>query len=680
MRFMARKSLLYRYMITYIGIAIVACSIVGTILFVSATDHLNEQTLQAKQVRLDMSRDDLSNALQLMDTMALQVSTNKVFQPFFLDKGAINHMTMLEVFQRYQNYSALIQQYYLYYPNTDTVFSPTAEYRFYLFAGSILGMDPETAEKQIQSNVKIIPMGHNDQKFLLSFPIVFIQANSHSNAYLLFEVDTDALSKRFSTMFMLDTPVQITYMDHVLQNVDLGKQYLESRAELPGGELILRTTPSMDITIRFQTTALLVIIAVTFAISVFSAFVAWKTYLPIRRLASKIHFKDKTEKNEVKLIEGMMESLSEEKQLTMGQLARSLERITVLTSFLQKKIIYQLLSGEQEDGWEEHIQNCGMILNRPFLCALHIHVKTRIPLEPVLESVERNATADIAAYGIVLSQQDGIGVILSANESEELSAFCTCLQTNLFQEGFDVSVHHGSVVNRPSELPKSFCLAQSPQKDAENADTCYDVKDMEEIRQALRECDREKALVALDSILVDIMNKAPSMLMQRYYIVQLTYQIVSAGREYKILLPDEMVQHVIMAESSWIDGERLRTLLNRIFDERIPSVTSAPVFSEKNQQIVDYIKQHAFDYTMCLDLVADEFNISTKQVSRIVKSCCGETFKDFLLQLRMDKAIELLKKGDKISEVTTQIGYTDERYFKKRFFEFTGDSVMKYLP
>ena len=680
MRFLSHRSVLYRYLATYIGVAVAACSVVGIILFTSATNQLLNETRRTEQFRLDMCRDNLVNTINMMDEIAIQISTGKEYQPFFLSKGALNHVAMLEKFQRYQNYSPLIQQYYLYYPETETVFTPKAEYRFYLFVQNVLGLETDNVRQNILANNRVLSVYRQNDRFFLSYPIVFIRANNHSYAYLLFEIDIKTLSEYFSKMFMLNRSFQISYFDQTLNDVQLEKNYLESKAELPWGEFVLRTSPSYYGINSFQIKALLVIAFVTVAISAVSAVVAWRAYLPIRKLASKLKLSDETEKNEMKLIESMMENMKEEKQITMKRLTGSLERITALTSFLRKQIVMKLLFGQQGNDWKRHINNCGMNLDRPFLCVLLVQSKKNEKFEQLLESLESNSTPDIAVYGVILSKQDGIAAILSANEDDELTAFCKALQSVLFQEGFEVTVRQGKIVNHLDKLPDSFFSAQSSQKKENSVDVeaIYNVKDLDDIRQALSECDREKALFALDSILVDIMSNATSMLMQRYYIIQLTYQMVSAGRKNNIFLPNTIIHQVIMAENSRLLSDRLRMLLNRIFDERIPIAPSNTILSGKNEKLMNYITEHAFDYAMCLDLVATEFDISTKQVSRIVKSVCGETFKDYLFRLRMNKAIELLKQGISTEEVTKRIGYTDERYFKKRFFEYTGDSVMKY--
>ena len=159
----------------------------------------------------------------------------------------------------------------MYYPETETVFTPKAEYRFYLFVQNVLDLEADNVRQNILANNRVLSVYRQNDRFFLSYPIVFIRANNHSYAYLLFEIDIKTLSEYFSKMLMLNRSFQISYFDQTLNDVQLEKNYQESKAELPWGEFVLRTSPSYYGINSFQIKALLVIAFVTVAISAVSA-------------------------------------------------------------------------------------------------------------------------------------------------------------------------------------------------------------------------------------------------------------------------------------------------------------------------------------------------------------------------------------------------------------------------
>ena len=66
-------------------------------------------------------------------------------------------------------------------------------------------------------------------------------------------------------------------------------------------------------------------------------------------------------------------------------------------------------------------------------------------------------------------------------------------------------------------------------------------------------------------------------------------------------------------------------------------------------------------------------------MSMIFKKEKQTTFTKYLVALRMEKAMELLKyKTDKIIEISEQVGYNEVYYFSHSFKKYTGYSPKEY--
>lgn len=71
--------------------------------------------------------------------------------------------------------------------------------------------------------------------------------------------------------------------------------------------------------------------------------------------------------------------------------------------------------------------------------------------------------------------------------------------------------------------------------------------------------------------------------------------------------------------------------------------------------------------------VAREIGVSTGHLSRLFKQETGYTFLDYLMNIRVKRAAELLQDPTvKIYEVADFVGYTDARYFAQVFRKITG--------
>ncbi len=104
--------------------------------------------------------------------------------------------------------------------------------------------------------------------------------------------------------------------------------------------------------------------------------------------------------------------------------------------------------------------------------------------------------------------------------------------------------------------------------------------------------------------------------------------------------------------------------------------------SEKKQDsnivfILKYIETHY--NTLTLQELADFFNYSEKQLSRILKNYTGQTFSALVQNMRLSRAAELLKQPTlPISEIMETIGYSNTTHFYKIFKSKFGMTPAEY--
>ena len=82
---------------------------------------------------------------------------------------------------------------------------------------------------------------------------------------------------------------------------------------------------------------------------------------------------------------------------------------------------------------------------------------------------------------------------------------------------------------------------------------------------------------------------------------------------------------------------------------------------------------------LMLKTVADYVGFSEKYLSTQFTKECGCTFINYLNDLRIKRAQELLVQTDmKIYEISTQLGYSDTEYFSRIFKQITGKKPTEY--
>ena len=76
--------------------------------------------------------------------------------------------------------------------------------------------------------------------------------------------------------------------------------------------------------------------------------------------------------------------------------------------------------------------------------------------------------------------------------------------------------------------------------------------------------------------------------------------------------------------------------------------------------------------------VADELYFNAVYFARYFKQETGDTIGDYILAVRMKKAIEYLKTDTKISDIAELCGYKNTRTFQRIFKNYTGYSAVDY--
>lgn len=111
---------------------------------------------------------------------------------------------------------------------------------------------------------------------------------------------------------------------------------------------------------------------------------------------------------------------------------------------------------------------------------------------------------------------------------------------------------------------------------------------------------------------------------------------------------------------------------------------SIEINSQINMNLSDlikaYIESHYSNTELCIQDIADEFNVGKRVISNCFAEKMNSSFKNYLNYVRIEKAKELLTHSSlRINEISSQIGYANAEHFSRIFSERVGESPMAYL-
>jgi len=145
-----------------------------------------------------------------------------------------------------------------------------------------------------------------------------------------------------------------------------------------------------------------------------------------------------------------------------------------------------------------------------------------------------------------------------------------------------------------------------------------------------------------------------------------TYYVHKKGKRFFEVFGRDM-DMMLRAEASWSAGP----LREWAFDSflRLKAFSgnrSDNLRAELMDRIYRYVAERLSEVT--LQAVADHVRLHPVYVSNLFKQESGDNFSAYVLRLRMDKAVQLLRNKDmKVSQIALEVGYQKPQYFIKLF-------------
>lgn len=116
--------------------------------------------------------------------------------------------------------------------------------------------------------------------------------------------------------------------------------------------------------------------------------------------------------------------------------------------------------------------------------------------------------------------------------------------------------------------------------------------------------------------------------------------------------------------------------INPYLQERIEPVTANSTGSFL--PILRYLDQN-YEKDLSLKKIAEHFHLNASYISQLIRSETGLTYTQYVTELRMNKAKELLKTTSlSLAEVSEAVGFNDYFYFIKKFKKEVGVTPGKY--
>jgi len=162
-------------------------------------------------------------------------------------------------------------------------------------------------------------------------------------------------------------------------------------------------------------------------------------------------------------------------------------------------------------------------------------------------------------------------------------------------------------------------------------------------------------------------------------VLATTKLVNDLGGDVEKVIPRLDSMEIIMSNIKTI--EQLRDRVYEVLSLGMEYRDSQPTHQYKSllRQAKEYIEQQHANPELSLNEVAARVNLSASHFSAVFSQETGQTFKEYLTEIRINKAKELLRMTAlRSADIAYRVGYNDPHYFSSVFKKTTGISPIEF--
>lgn len=168
---------------------------------------------------------------------------------------------------------------------------------------------------------------------------------------------------------------------------------------------------------------------------------------------------------------------------------------------------------------------------------------------------------------------------------------------------------------------------------------------------------------------------------KQYYMVNIVHVLLDFASSLHVEMRDVIQEDLLEKLSNISDIDELFDSIKQLISElrKQAANSTKSKANEVLEEAVAFLSNNYFDPNINMDVLCEKLGVSVSYLSALFKKIMKTTFNKYLINLRMEKAKELLKYGnDKIYEIANQVGYNDVYYFSYSFKKATGVAPKDY--
>lgn len=164
-----------------------------------------------------------------------------------------------------------------------------------------------------------------------------------------------------------------------------------------------------------------------------------------------------------------------------------------------------------------------------------------------------------------------------------------------------------------------------------------------------------------------------------YFKLFLLLSQTAEKRNIKINMPEAERTYIWQEISKMETIFDITSYLQTIVREFFAIIENKNASGKQIYDIINYIENHFADQNISIKSIAEYAHYDHYYMCTLFKKHIGKTLNDYITQVRVEKAKELLRdKNIKLYDITEMVGYIDPSYFSKIFRKSVGYSPSEF--
>jgi len=657
-----------RYLLLFVGVALLACTLAGFTLLQLSSREMERSSQAELEKRWSTAVNDYAAQIKRLNDLALRISFEYACGPHVVRQGAIQELNLLELLGKFDETSLWDESIILYYPEDDTLFTSSAKYRSHYFSTYLMNVqDPTGLMEQIETAQWGDWIGMGNRSALLVFPLRF-KATGES-IICLYYVQLSRIAEQTAFVSALESGVTPTGSSApanaltVSENraftlwVDEGDSFLNARQSLVGLSVVMIALISV------------VIIAV-------AVLMAYLCYSPIRRMTARFLSGETLDGNELESLSSTLNQAIKDKNYSQRLLVEQIHRMDEQKDSFRRQLLMLLLKGQAGLTTGDMLLDAGIHLPGPFYTLMSVEQSEPMPFAEMKKLAGELSSESIRFFAV--EADSGVVVLCSLQEKGMLLDAADMLTAAGEASGRRFTVQAGRVCTSLEQLPGVLSALQagdSMLSDDQGTPRWYDDGSLNLIFAAIRQGKVESARGQMHILIRSLSERHMPDALRRCAYVDIFNRLIQCALDARLPVPGELGAQAIEASD---EAETLR-LFDQVIDKMTYTVPVEPEPENTAAAFVRYVDEHACEISFNINCLSDIFGLSTKYIARQIREYTGMPYRNYIIHLRIKEACRLLRSTDTpVCDVHERVGYSSASHFVKVFRTVTGMTPSAY--